>query len=236
MPNNAAPDDTANDTIDRFITEWTAERPDLDFNYLATIGRILRATSLDELPQLINVFLGQMSLVGPRPIVNSPQYDGAYVNDYPHEFKAYCSMRPGLTGLAQVNSNATMSWPDRIKYDVYYVDHLGPRLDAWIRVAPDGWNFAHAADGRAFVPVGFVVAYGVARMLQAALSELREIVFTRVAQKAMHAGLDGNTHVTLHDYEGLDHGFADTFGARRNEEGAKLADKRTAEFFAKNVG
>jgi len=56
------------------------------------------------------------------------------------------------------------------------------------------------------------------------------------AQKAMHAGLDGNPHVTLHDYEGLDHGFADTFGARRNEVGAKLADKRTAEFFAANVG
>ena len=56
------------------------------------------------------------------------------------------------------------------------------------------------------------------------------------AQKAMHEGLDGNHHVTLHDYDGLDHGFADTFGARRNEQGAELADKRTAEFFAANVG
>lgn len=56
------------------------------------------------------------------------------------------------------------------------------------------------------------------------------------SQKAMHDGLDGNHHVTLHDYEGLDHGFADTFGDRRNEEGARLADQRTADFFAKNVG
>lgn len=56
------------------------------------------------------------------------------------------------------------------------------------------------------------------------------------AQAAMHAGLDDNSHVTLHDYEGLDHGFADTFGARRNEAGAKLADQRTAEFFAAHVG
>jgi carboxymethylenebutenolidase len=56
------------------------------------------------------------------------------------------------------------------------------------------------------------------------------------AQAAMHAGLDGNAHVTIHDYPGLDHGFADTFGARRNAEGAKLAEKRTAEFFAANVG
>ena len=56
------------------------------------------------------------------------------------------------------------------------------------------------------------------------------------AQAAMHAGLDGNMHVTIHDYAGLDHGFADTFGARRDGDGAKLAEKRTAEFFLKFVG
>lgn len=56
------------------------------------------------------------------------------------------------------------------------------------------------------------------------------------AQAAMHAGLDDNAHVTLHDYAGLDHGFADTFGARRDEEGAKLADGRTEDFFAAHVG
>jgi carboxymethylenebutenolidase len=56
------------------------------------------------------------------------------------------------------------------------------------------------------------------------------------AQAAMHAGLDGNPHVTIHDYPGLDHGFADTFGARRDAEGAKLAEKRTAEFFATHIG
>lgn len=55
-------------------------------------------------------------------------------------------------------------------------------------------------------------------------------------QAAMHAGLDGNPHVTLYDYEGLDHGFADTFSARRNDVGAKLADQRTEDFFAKVVG
>ena len=56
------------------------------------------------------------------------------------------------------------------------------------------------------------------------------------AQKAMHSGLDGNPHVTLHDYEGLDHGFAAEHGVRRNDEAAKLADKRTEEFFAKHLG
>ena len=55
-------------------------------------------------------------------------------------------------------------------------------------------------------------------------------------QKVIHDALDGNSHVTIHDYDGLDHGFADTFGARRDEAGAQLADKRTAEFFAANVG
>jgi carboxymethylenebutenolidase len=59
---------------------------------------------------------------------------------------------------------------------------------------------------------------------------------TPEAQKAMHDGLAGNAHVTIHDYEGLDHGFADTFGARRDEAGARLADQRTEAFFAANVG
>ena len=56
------------------------------------------------------------------------------------------------------------------------------------------------------------------------------------AQKAMHDGLDGNSHVTIHDYEGLDHGFAAEHGVRRNEAAAQLADKRTADFFAQHIG
>ena len=56
------------------------------------------------------------------------------------------------------------------------------------------------------------------------------------AQKAMHEGLDGNAHVTIYDYEGLDHGFAAEIGSRRDEEGAELADKRTVDFFARHVG
>lgn len=56
------------------------------------------------------------------------------------------------------------------------------------------------------------------------------------SQKAMHEGLDSNVHVTIHDYEGLDHGFAAEHGVRRNEEAAQLADKRTADFFAQHVG
>jgi carboxymethylenebutenolidase len=60
---------------------------------------------------------------------------------------------------------------------------------------------------------------------------MEDHIVPAAVQAAMHEGLDGNPHVTLHDYEGLDHGFADTFGARRNEEGAQLADARTKAFF-----
>ena len=67
-----------------------------------------------------------MSIIGPRPTIMDQ------VLRYDAFARRRLDVRPGLTGLAQVNSNATMSWPERIKYDVYYVEHLGPRLDAWI--------------------------------------------------------------------------------------------------------
>jgi lipopolysaccharide/colanic/teichoic acid biosynthesis glycosyltransferase len=67
-----------------------------------------------------------MSIIGPRPTIMDQ------VVRYSAFERRRLDVRPGLTGLAQVNSNATMSWPERIKYDVYYVEHVGPRLDAWI--------------------------------------------------------------------------------------------------------
>ncbi len=69
---------------------------------VTAVGKLLRATSLDELPQLWNVLKGEMSLVGPRPIVDSPSYDASYVRQYRDEFEAYKTVRPGLTGLWQV--------------------------------------------------------------------------------------------------------------------------------------
>lgn len=96
------------------------------------IGRMLRATSLDELPQLWNILRGDMSLVGPRPIVNSPTYDAVYVDDYPHEYAAYISMRPGLTGLWQVTCRNNGVYEMRIYWDMYYIRNWSLWLDLYI--------------------------------------------------------------------------------------------------------
>lgn len=89
-------------------------------NRITKIGKFLRATSLDELPQLFNVILGQMSLVGPRPPVTYYPYDG-YKN-YPDWAKRRFSMRPGVTGLTQVTVRNSVSWDERIVVDNKYID------------------------------------------------------------------------------------------------------------------
>ncbi|MGC1274998.1 MAG: exopolysaccharide biosynthesis polyprenyl glycosylphosphotransferase [Planctomycetaceae bacterium] len=96
------------------------------------IGRLLRATSLDELPQLWNVLRGDMSLVGPRPIVDSPTYDGEYVENYPREFAAYKTVRPGITGLWQVTCRNNGVYEMRIFWDIYYIRNWSPWLDLYI--------------------------------------------------------------------------------------------------------
>jgi lipopolysaccharide/colanic/teichoic acid biosynthesis glycosyltransferase len=86
-------------------------------------GRILRRVSLDELPQLWNVVRGDMSLVGPRPTL-------AYqVERYTPRQRRRLEVKPGITGLAQVNGRARLPWADRIELDVWYVEHRSPWLD-----------------------------------------------------------------------------------------------------------
>lgn len=90
------------------------------------LGRFLRRFKIDELPQLLNVVRGEMSLVGPRPTL--PDQAAAY-----DEFRRQrLSVRPGLTGLAQVNGNAAMSWDERILYDIAYVRRCSFLLDVAI--------------------------------------------------------------------------------------------------------
>ena len=96
------------------------------------IGRFLRTTSLDELPQLWNILCGEMSLVGPRPIVDSPTYDAAYIRDYPREFAVYTSVRPGLTGMWQVTCRNSGVYEMRIYWDMYYVRNWSLWLDLYI--------------------------------------------------------------------------------------------------------
>jgi lipopolysaccharide/colanic/teichoic acid biosynthesis glycosyltransferase len=90
---------------------------------ITRVGRFLRRTSIDELPQLWNVLRGDMSLVGPRPAL---RYQ---VEQYDARQRRRLEVRPGLTGWAQVNGRARLSWPERIELDVWYVENRSPALD-----------------------------------------------------------------------------------------------------------
>jgi undecaprenyl phosphate N,N'-diacetylbacillosamine 1-phosphate transferase len=116
----------------KFRTMSGGRRPDpeelvpLDHPEITPVGRLLRRTKIDELPQLFNVLVGDMSIVGPRPTLNEQ------VEQYDDFERRRLEVRPGCTGLAQVNGNTALPWPERIKWDVFYVDHGSPWLDAWI--------------------------------------------------------------------------------------------------------
>ncbi|MFN8024830.1 MAG: sugar transferase [Acidimicrobiia bacterium] len=94
-----------------------------DAERLTALGKWLRRTSIDELPELLNVLAGDMSLVGPRPLLMQ------YLPLYSPEQARRHEVRPGVTGWAQVNGRNAVSWPEKFELDVWYVDHRSTRLD-----------------------------------------------------------------------------------------------------------
>jgi sugar transferase EpsL len=104
-----------------------------DAERLPSFGRFLRSSSLDELPEFVNVLKGEMSLVGPRPLLMR------YLERYTPEQMRRHEVRPGITGWAQVNGRNALTWEEKFSLDVWYVDHWTLRLDLKILVQT-GWK------------------------------------------------------------------------------------------------
>lgn len=120
-----------------------------DSERMTAFGHVLRSTSLDELPELFNVLRGEMSLVGPRPLLMQylPLYTAAQARRH--------DVRPGLTGWAQVNGRNSLSWEDRFALDVWYVDHRTLMLDVrilWLTVRKVLLKEGISAEGEATMP------------------------------------------------------------------------------------
>jgi len=121
----------------------------LDAQRLTRFGHFLRATSLDELPELWNVIKGDMSLVGPRPLLME------YLPLYSNEQASRHNVRPGITGWAQVNGRNAISWEEKFKYDVWYVDNQSFWLDMkiiWMTIKKVIAREGISADGEATMP------------------------------------------------------------------------------------
>jgi sugar transferase EpsL len=109
-----------------------------DAQRLTPLGKLLRQLSLDELPQLWNVFRGDMSLVGPRPLLMQ------YLDRYTSEQLRRHNVKPGITGWAQVHGRNAITWPERFALDLWYIDHWSLALDAWI-VLQTPWQIVKQA-------------------------------------------------------------------------------------------
>jgi len=125
--------DDADERLKQIIAADPARRTEWESNFklsndprVTPVGRFLRRTSLDELPQLFNVLAGEMALIGPRPIVEKE------VTFYGESFSVFSSVKPGITGLWQVSGRSDTDYASRVAFDTYYVMNWSPWLDMWI--------------------------------------------------------------------------------------------------------
>jgi len=98
-------------------------------NRITRIGKFLRKYSLDELPQVINIVIGNMSFIGPRPPVTYFPYN---IDEYPEEYKSRFDIKPGITGLAQISGRTNLTWPQRFEYDIKYIKEYTIIMDVKI--------------------------------------------------------------------------------------------------------
>lgn len=136
-------------TLYKFRTMRAGARGESDDVRLTATGRFVRSLSIDELPQLWNVLRGDMSMVGPRPLL--PQYLGRYTAEQARRHR----VRPGITGLAQVSGRNALAWEDKFALDVWYADHRSIALDVRILLRTAGAVLARAgvsAPGVATMP------------------------------------------------------------------------------------
>lgn len=110
----------------RVQAEWEKDHKLKHDPRVTRVGRFLRKVSLDELPQLLNVVIGDMSLVGPRPIVENE------IEKYGPVYEEYCMVRPGITGLWQISGRNNTSYAERVAFDHYYINNWSVWMDLWI--------------------------------------------------------------------------------------------------------
>jgi Undecaprenyl-phosphate galactose phosphotransferase WbaP len=112
--------------------EWNRTHKLQEDPRITRFGCFLRKTSLDELPQLVNVLSGDMSLVGPRPIIDSHDYDREYIHEHPEVFDMYQMVRPGVTGLWQISGRNLLPYKQRVSLDRFYLHNWSVSLDMYI--------------------------------------------------------------------------------------------------------
>ncbi len=128
---------------ERRLRDYLSQHPELEAEWqtthklkndprVTTFGNFLRKSSLDELPQILNVLCGEMSLVGPRPIVDCSSYDREYIEEHPEVFELYQMVRPGITGLWQISGRNSLPYRQRIYLDRFYLLNWTITLDIYI--------------------------------------------------------------------------------------------------------